>query len=147
MSPKKATKRTTKKGSFSAEEIAAMKERARELKSSGDRQDGEKDLLSKIAAMTPADQALAKRLHQLITAAAPELWPKTWYGFPAYAKNDKIVCFFQPASKFKTRYSTLGFSDTAKLDDGNMWPTSYALIKLTATEEAKITALVKKAAK
>lgn len=124
-----------------------MKERARELKASGDRQDGEKDLLSKIAAMTPADQALAKRLHQLITSAAPELWPKTWYGFPAYAKNDKIICFFQPASKFKTRYSTLGFSDTAKLDDGNMWPTSYALIKLTAAEEAKITALVKKAAK
>ena len=144
MSPKKATPRSAKstKG-FTSEERAAMKERVRELKAS--EADGEKDLLAKIAAMKEPDRSLAKKLHAIITAAAPGLSLRTWYGMPAYAKDGKVVCFFQNAQKFKSRYSTLGFSDTAKLDDGAMWPVSFALKELNATEEAGIRELVKKA--
>jgi uncharacterized protein YdhG (YjbR/CyaY superfamily) len=122
-----------------------MKERAKELKAGEDRADGERDLREKIAEMPPTDRALAKRLHAVITAGAPDLSPKTWYGMPAYAKDGKVVCFFQSASKFKTRYATLGFSDEANLDKGDMWPTYFALKKLTGAEEKKIQALVKKA--
>jgi uncharacterized protein YdhG (YjbR/CyaY superfamily) len=153
MSAKKATqkpaKSTTARGKrskgFTAEERAAMKERAQELKAEGRRADGEKDLLAKIAEMPKADRAMAKRLHAIITASAPDLSPKTWYGMPAYAKDDKVVCFFQSAEKFKSRYATVGFNDEAKLDQGAMWPTSFALKELTAAEEKKIAALVKKA--
>jgi uncharacterized protein YdhG (YjbR/CyaY superfamily) len=120
-----------------------MRERVRELKAN--KADGEGDLLAKIAAMKEPDRGMAKRLHAIITAAAPDLAPRTWYGMPAYAKDDKVVCFFQSAQKFKARYATLGFSDSAKLDDGAMWPTSFALKELTAAEEARIVALVKKA--
>ena len=127
-----------------------MKERAQELKAearaSKNRADGERDVLAKIAEMPGPDRAIAKRLHAIIKANAPALAPKTWYGMPAYAKDGKVVCFFQPADKFKARYATFGFNDTANLDDGAMWATSFALKKLTATEEAKIAALVKKAA-
>ncbi|HEX3279502.1 MAG TPA: DUF1801 domain-containing protein [Thermoleophilaceae bacterium] len=122
-----------------------MKERARELKASASKADGERDVLTKIAEMPKADRAMAKRLHAIVTATAPELAPKTWYGMPAYAKDGKVVCFFQSAQKFKSRYATLGFSDRANLDDGAMWPTSFALKELTAAEEAKIAALVKQA--
>jgi uncharacterized protein YdhG (YjbR/CyaY superfamily) len=135
-----AEKKTAKKG-FTAEERAAMRERAKELKSAG----GESDVLAKIAEMPKADRAMAERLHALVKATAPELSPKTWYGMPAYAKDDKVVCFFKSAAKFKSRYATLGFSDRANLDDGAMWPTDFALKKLTAAEEKKIAALVKKA--
>jgi len=128
---------------FSAEEREAMKERVREMKSGAD---GEKDLLAKLAKMPEPDRSLGKRLHAIITAAAPSLAPKTWYGMPAYANKDgKVVCFFQNASKFKYRYSTLGFNDPARLDDGAMWPTAFALMSLGPAEEARITALVKKA--
>lgn len=120
-----------------------MKERAREMKA--DKADGEGALLAKIAEMPQPDRAMAKRLHAIIKASAPSLSPKTWYGMPAYAKDDKVVCFFQSAQKFKSRYATFGFSDTANLDEGAMWPTSFALKELTATEEARISALVKKA--
>ena len=120
-----------------------MKERIRELKA--DKEDGESAVLAKIGEMQEPDHAMAKRLHAIIKASAPALSPKTWYGMPAYAKGDKVVCFFQSAQKFKARYATFGFSDTAKLDDGAMWPTSFALKELTATEEAKISALVKRA--
>jgi uncharacterized protein YdhG (YjbR/CyaY superfamily) len=139
----KSGRRTTGKASrgFTAEERAAMRERAKELKSAG----GEKDVVAKIAEMPKADRAIAEKLHALIKATAPELAPRTWYGMPAYAKDDKVVCFFQSAAKFKTRYGTLGFSDKANLDDGNMWPSYFALKKLTAAEEKKIAALVKKA--
>ena len=134
---------------FTAEERAAMKERARELKAearaSKDRAAGESDVLGKIAEMQEPDRAMAKRLHEIVTATAPDLSPRTWYGMPAYAKDGKVLCFFQSAEKFKSRYATLGFSDTANLDDGAMWPTSYALKKLTKTEEKKIAALVKQA--
>jgi uncharacterized protein YdhG (YjbR/CyaY superfamily) len=134
---------------FDEEERAAMKERARELKvesrARAAKQDGESDVLGKIAEMSEPDRAIAERLHALIRENAPELVPKTWYGMPAYAKDGKVVCFFQPADKFKARYSTLGFNDPAHLDDGNMWPTSYALTKLTAADEATIVELVKKA--
>ena len=146
----KSAKRTTaadnKSKRFTAEERAAMRERAQELKAEARREDGERALLAKIAEMPPRDRALAKRLHALIKAAAPGLSPKTWYGMPAYAKGDKIVCFFQSADKFKSRYATLGFSDKANLDDGDMWPVAFALKALTAAEEARIAALVKKAA-
>jgi uncharacterized protein YdhG (YjbR/CyaY superfamily) len=135
-----AERKTAKKG-FTAEERAAMRERAKELKSAG----GESEVLAKIAEMPKADRAMAKRLHALIKASAPELSPRTWYGMPAYAKDDKVVCFFRSAAKFKSRYATLGFSDKANLDDGAMWPTDFALKKLTAAEEKKIAALVKKA--
>lgn len=137
---------------FDADERAAMKERAQELKSASRKSagaakpDGESDVLGKIAEMSDSDRVIAERLHAIIKDNAPELAPKTWYGMPAYAKDGKVVCFFQPADKFKARYSTLGFSDPANLDDGNMWPTSYALTRLTAADEAKIIELVKKAA-
>ncbi|HJW00681.1 MAG TPA: DUF1801 domain-containing protein [Arthrobacter sp.] len=136
---------------FDEEERAAMKERAQELKAESRRgsraakPDGESDVLGKIAEMADSDRAIAERLHAIIKENAPELAPKTWYGMPAYAKDGKVVCFFQPADKFKARYPTLGFNDPANLDDGNMWPTSYALTKLTAADEAKIVGLVKKA--
>ena len=134
----------TSKG-FSAEEKAAMKERARELKAEAAKADGETELLAAIAKMQEPDRTMAKNLHSLIKAAAPALAPKTWYGMPAYTKDGNIICFFQNAGKFKARYQTLGFTDKAKLDDGAMWPNSYALMKLTAAEEARIRALVKKA--
>ncbi len=128
-----------------------MRERAMELKAEGrrgqsaDKADGESDVLAQIAAMSGQDRALAERLHEIIKANAPALSPKTWYGMPAYAKDGKVVCFFQPAEKFKSRYATLGFSDKANLDEGAMWPTSYALTELTAGDEARIAALVRQA--
>ncbi len=143
MSPAKNT--TKKSEGFSDFEKAAMKERARELKAAANKADGESAVLEKIAELAEPDRIMAERLHAIIKASAPGLSPKTWYGMPAYAKDDKVVCFFQGAQKFKTRYSTLGFSDEAKLDDGNLWPTSYALKELTADVEEKIIALVKKA--
>ncbi len=130
---------------FSAEEKAAARERVRELKAEAAKADGKAELLAAIARMQEPDRAIAKKVHALITAAAPALTPKTWYGMPAYAKDGQLICYFQNAGKFKVRYQTLGFSDKAKIDDGAMWPIQYALSKLTATEEAKITALVKKA--
>jgi uncharacterized protein YdhG (YjbR/CyaY superfamily) len=149
-----SVKRTTGKASerFTDEERAAMSERAQEVKAAARRSpragkaDGESDVLAKIAAMPEADRAMAERLHALIKASAPALSPRTWYGMPAYAKDGKVVCFFQSAQKFKTRYATFGFSDKANLDEGTMWPTSFALKRLTAAEEKKIGALVKKAA-
>ena len=156
MTTSKATQKSTKstatdktsKG-FSAEERAAMKERAQELKAeermNKDRAAGESAVLAKIAEMPEPDRALAKRLHALITASAPALSPKTWYGMPTYATDGKVVCYFQSAHRFKSRYATLGFSNEANLDEGAMWPTSFAVKKLTATEEARITALVKRA--
>jgi uncharacterized protein YdhG (YjbR/CyaY superfamily) len=153
MSAKKATQKSTKsttaidkksKG-FTAEERAAMKERAQELKAAARKADGESAVLAKIAEMPEPDRAIGKRLHAIIKASAPALSPKTWYGMPAYAKDGKVVCFFQSADKFKSRYATLGFSDGANLDEGAMWPTSFALKELTAAEEARIGALVKKA--
>jgi uncharacterized protein YdhG (YjbR/CyaY superfamily) len=138
----------TEKG-FTAEERAAMKERAQELKAEEraktDRVAGERDVLAKIAEMPKSDRAMAERIHAVITASAPELAPKTWYGMPAYARDGKVVCFFQSADKFKSRYATFGFSDEAKLDEGAMWPTSFALTKLTEADAAVIVALVKKA--
>jgi uncharacterized protein YdhG (YjbR/CyaY superfamily) len=133
----------TKSKGFTPEERAAMKERARELKRGS--ADGEADVLAKIAEMPQPDRGMAERLHQIVKSAAPELLPRTWYGMPAYAKDGKVVCFFQSASKFKSRYATIGFSDIANLDDGAIWPTSFALKKLSGTEEKKIAALVKKA--
>jgi uncharacterized protein YdhG (YjbR/CyaY superfamily) len=134
---------------FSDEEKAAMRERAREVKAAGRRgvgkADGESDVLAKIAEMPEPDRVLAERLHAIVKASAPELSPRTWYGMPAYAKDGKVVCFFQSAQKFKSRYATIGFSDQANLDKGAMWPTSFALKELTAAEEKKIGALVKKA--
>jgi uncharacterized protein YdhG (YjbR/CyaY superfamily) len=157
MSPKKDTQKSAKsttainkksKG-FTDEERAAMKERAQELKAEArankDKADGESAVLAAIAAMLEPDRAMAKRLHAIIKASAPVLSPKTWYGMPAYAKDGKVVCFFQSAQKFKTRYATFGFSDTANLDEGALWPVAFALKELTATAEAKISALVKKA--
>ena len=153
MSARKATQKSTKsttaigkksKG-FTDEERAAMKERAQELKAEAAKADGESAVLAKIAEMQGSDRAMAKRLHAIIKASAPALAPKTWYGMPAYAKDGKVVCFFQSAQKFKSRYATVGFSDEANLDEGAMWPTSFALKELTAAEEAKIGALVKKA--
>ena len=143
-----SAKRTAGKASkgFTDEERAAMKERAQELKAEARRADGEKALLAKIAEMPEPDRAMAERLHAIITASAPALSPKTWYGMPAYANKDgKVVCYFTPASKFKERYATFGFNATANLDEGGMWPTSFALKELTATEEARISTLVKKA--
>jgi uncharacterized protein YdhG (YjbR/CyaY superfamily) len=138
MSPKKST-------GFTAEERAAMKERARELKAQKGKADAEADLLAKIAEMEEPDRGMATRLHEIITTNAPDLSPKTWYGMPAYAKDGKVVCFFQSAQKFKARYATLGFNDRANLDDGAMWPVAFALKKLTATEEKRIAALVRQA--
>ena len=140
-----AKKTDAKSAGFSAEERAAMKERAAELKAEKTKADGEKALLEKVAEMKGTDRAIATRLHAVITAAAPTLAPKTWYGMPAYAKDGKIVCFFQSAAKFGSRYATFGFSDEANIDQGAMWPTSWALQELTAAEEKKIVALVKKA--
>jgi len=137
----KAKQKKKVKG-FTAEERAAMKEYVQEMKGAGE---GEGAVLAKIATMKEPDRAMAKRLHAIIKASAPALVPKTWYGMPAYAKDDKVVCFFQSAQKFKARYATLGFSDQANLDEGRMWPTAFALKDLTAAEEAKIGALVKKA--
>ena len=140
---KPARKSSRKSTGFTAEERAAMKERARELKSAA----GESDLLARIAEMPDADRVMAERVHAIVTASAPSLSPKTWYGMPAYARDDgKIVCFFQSAAKFKARYATFGFNDAANLDDGGMWPTSFALTKLTTAEEKKIAALVRRAA-
>jgi uncharacterized protein YdhG (YjbR/CyaY superfamily) len=139
---------TTGKASkgFTDEERAAMRERAQELKATAAKADGESDVLAKIAEMTEPDRAMAERLHAIIKASAPALSPRTWYGMPAYAKDGNVVCFFQPAQKFKTRYATFGFSDKATLDEGAMWPNSFALKELTTAEEARIGALVKKAA-
>ena len=150
---KKSAKRTAvaepRSKGFTSDEKAAMRERAKELKAesraSVDRADGERDLLAKIAEMPASDRVMAERLHALITATAPELAPKTWYGMPAYTKDGKLVCFFKAASKFDSRYATFGFEENANLDEGAMWPTSWALTKLTAADEAKIRALVKKA--
>ena len=134
-----------KAGAFTEEERDAMKERAKESRRASKAADGEKDLLAKIAEMGDADRAMAERIHAIVTETAPELAPKTWYGQPAYAKAGKVVVFFQAASKFKTRYATLGFSEDANLDDGSMWPTSFALASLTAADEKRIAELVKKA--
>jgi uncharacterized protein YdhG (YjbR/CyaY superfamily) len=135
---------------FSAEEKAALRDTARERKAEARskdlRADGLRDLLAKIAELPVEERDMAERLHALVTAAAPDLWPKTWYGMPAYARDGKVVCFFKPGSKFKSRYATFGFEEEARLDEGSMWPTSYALTKLTKADEAKITELVKKAA-
>jgi uncharacterized protein YdhG (YjbR/CyaY superfamily) len=151
----KSTKRTTTSGKRSKgltdEERAALKERTQELKAEGRRgqraakADGESDVLAKIAEMPEPDRVMAERLHAIVKASAPVLSPKTWYGMPAYAKDGKVVCFFQSAQKFKSRYATFGFNDSANLDDGAMWPTAFALKELTAAEETKIAALVKKA--
>jgi uncharacterized protein YdhG (YjbR/CyaY superfamily) len=130
---------------FTDEERAAMKERAQELKAEARKADGESAVLAKIAEMQGPDRAMAERLHAIVKGSAPDLSPKTWYGMPAYARDGKVVCFFQSAEKFKARYATLGFSDEANLDQGSMWPTSFALKELTADEEAKIGTLVKKA--
>jgi uncharacterized protein YdhG (YjbR/CyaY superfamily) len=138
------------KGRFTNEEISAMKERAKELKASSRRADdeaeGERDVFAKIAEMPASDRTMAERIHAIVKASTPALASKTWYGMPAYTKDGKIVCFFKAADKFKTRYATFGFEETANLDDGSMWPTSWALTKLTAADEARIGALVKKAA-
>ncbi len=157
MSPKKDTQKSAKSATainkkskgFTDEERAAMKERAQELKAEArankDKADGESAVLAAIAAMKEPDRAMCKRLHAIIKASAPALSPKTWYGMPAYAKDGKVVCFFQSAQKFKTRYASFGFSDTANLDEGDLWPVVFALKELTAAEEARIGALVKKA--
>jgi len=157
MSPKKDTKKSAKSTTstdkkshgFTAEERAAMKERAQELKAEAradrDRAAGESDVLAKIAEMPKPDRVMAERLHAIVQESAPALSPKTWYGMPAYAKDGKVVCYFQSAHKFKSRYATFGFNDTANLDEGAMWPTSFALKKLTAADEARIATLVKKA--
>ena len=148
-SAKSTTAIDKKSKGFTDEERAAMKERSQELKAAAradkDKADGESAVLTAIAAMQEPDRAMAKRLHEIIKASAPALSPKTWYGMPAYAKDGKVVCFFQSAQKFNTRYATLGFSDTANLDEGALWPVAFALKELTAAEEAKIGALVKKA--
>ena len=146
MAETKAKKSTQKSKGFTAEERAAMRERAKELKAAQNKEEAERDVLGKIAEMPKADRVLAERIHAIVKANAPSLSAKTWYGMPAYANDDgKIVCFFKSADKFKERYATLGFNETANLDAGAMWPTSFALKKLTATEEKKIRALVKKA--
>jgi uncharacterized protein YdhG (YjbR/CyaY superfamily) len=146
-STKKSTKSTTGEASkgFTAEERAAMRERVRELKASASKEEAEKAVLAKIAEMPEADRAMAERIHALIKATAPDLAPRTWYGMPAYAKDGKVVCYFQSADKFKARYATFGFNDAANLDEGAMWPTSFALKELTDAGEARIAALVKKA--
>src|ERR687887_2564076 len=147
MTEKKTVDKKSK--GFTAEEKAAMKARAQELKAEArankNRAEGERDVLAAIAAMKGKDGAMAKRLHAIVKASAPDLWPKTWYGMPAYAKQGKVVCFFKSAGKFNSRYATFGFEEAANLDEGAMWPTSYALKKLTAAEEARIAALVKQA--
>ena len=139
---RQSAKRTSKNEGFTAEEKAAMKARARELKAN---EDGESAVRAAIAGMSSEDGAIAERLHELIKATAPDLTPKTWYGMPAYAKDGKVVCFFRNAGKFKERYAMFGFNDSAKLDEGSMWPVAFALTELTAADEARIAALVKKA--
>jgi uncharacterized protein YdhG (YjbR/CyaY superfamily) len=150
-SAKSASARTKATQAFTADERAAMKalaqERKAEARANRDRADGERDVLAAIAAMKGSDRAMAKRLHAIVEANAPDLWPKTWYGMPAYARDGKVVCFFKSAGKFGSRYATFGFEEAAKLDDGAMWPTSYALTKLTPADEKKIGAMVKKAAR
>ncbi len=142
----KSTAATKKKAEgFTDEERAAIKERVRETKAVADKADGESEVLAKIAEMAEPDRAMAKRLHAVIKASAPALSPRPWYGMPSYAKDGKSICFFQPAQKFKTRYATFGFNDAAHLDEGTMWPVAFALTKLTAADEARIGALVKKA--
>ena len=148
MAETKTARKGTRSNGFTAEERAAMKERSRELKAAGRARrqaDGESDVLAKIAEMQGTDRVMAERLHALIKASAPELSPRTWYGMPAYAKDDKVLCYFKPAEKFKTRYATLGFSDKANLDEGAMWPVEFALTAWTGTEEKRISALVKRA--
>ncbi|MGA8207466.1 MAG: hypothetical protein WB867_05530 [Candidatus Dormiibacterota bacterium] len=144
-SPNRAAATVKKSAGFTAEERAAMKERARELKADAARADGEKELRTAIAKMEQPARSMATKLHALLKVTDPSLAPKTWYGMPAYAKDGNVVCFFKNAGKFKTRYSTLGFSDKANLDDGTMWPTEFALTTLTPADEAKIAALVKRA--
>jgi uncharacterized protein YdhG (YjbR/CyaY superfamily) len=148
-SAKRTTTTDRKSGGFTAEERAAMKELARERRAEArrgaDRAAGEADVLAKIAEMPQPDRAMAERLHEIVTASAPALSPKTWYGMPAYAKDGKVVCFFKPAEKFNSRYATFGFEEAANLDEGSMWVTSFALKQLTAADEKKIAALVKKA--
>lgn len=159
-SKKTASKKTTAKSAkrpaagrstgFTADEKLAMKERAKELKAASrrgkdDGEEGERDVLARIAEMAEPDRSMAKRIHEIVKSAAPELTSRTWYGMPAYARNGDVICFFQNAGKFKARYSTLGFSDKAKLDEGTMWPNGFAITKLTPADEARITALVKKA--
>ena len=154
MSPKKDTQESVRSSTaigktvkgFTDEERTAMKERAQELKAAADKTDGESAVLASIAAMHEPDRGMAKQLHAIIKASAPALSSKTWYGMPAYAKDGKVICFFQSAQKFKTRYATFGFSDTANLDEGDLWPVAFALKELTTAEEAKIGALVRKAA-
>jgi uncharacterized protein YdhG (YjbR/CyaY superfamily) len=157
MSPTKSTQKSSKStaaskkrsNGFTAEERAAMKERAKELKAEAranrDKAAGEADVLAKIKEMPKSDRAMAKRLHEIVKTNGPDLSPRTWYGMPAYAKDGKVLCYFQSADKFKSRYATFGFNDTANLDDGAMWPVAFALKELTAADEAKIAALVKKA--
>jgi len=147
MARQQSAKRTTGKASkgFTAEERAAMRERARELKSSADEAAGESDVLAKIAEMPERDRTMAEQLHAIVKASAPALSPRTWYGMPAYAKDGNVICFFQSAQKFKTRYATFGFSDKASLDEGTMWPTAFAVMELTPEVEARLAALVKKA--
>lgn len=140
-----ATKGENAEG-WTAEERAAMKERARELKTGTKKADGERDVLAKIAEMPPADRSMAERIHAIVKASAPSLAPKTWYGMPAYAKDGKVICFFKSADKFKSRYATFGFEEAANLDDGAMWTTSFALTELTPAGEARLAELVKKAA-
>jgi uncharacterized protein YdhG (YjbR/CyaY superfamily) len=141
-----AEKKRSKKETFTADERAAMRERAKEAKAARSRADGESDLLAKVAEMPKADRVMAERIHAIVTASAPDLAPKTWYGMPAYADKDgKVVCFFRGADKFKERYAMFGFNDVANLDKGAMWPVAFALTELTAADEAKLAALVKKA--
>lgn len=150
MSTKKAASRKIDErtgASFTAEERAAMRERAKELKAEAAKADGEKALLAKVAEMADADRVMAERLHTIVMAAAPHLAPKTWYGMPAWAKDGKVLCFFKAAAKFDERYASFGFNDVATLDHGAMWPTAWALTELTAADEKKLTALVKKAAR
>src|ERR671930_2024324 len=142
---RKPAAKAAKYGGFSKEEIAAIKETARERKAAARGEDLEKAVRENIAAMPQPDRAMAERIHEIVTASAPDLQPRTWYGMPAYTKGGKVVCFFQDAAKFKARYATFGFNDGANLDEGGMWPTAFALSKLTAADEAKIGALVKKA--
>ena len=147
MAAKKAsTKAPPKAGKgFTAEERAAMRERVRELRAASDKTDGEQQVKAKIAEMRPSDRRMAERIHAIVKAQAPHLVPRTWYGMPAYSKGERVICFFRPAEKFGTRYATFGFSDEAKLDEGPMWPTDFALTELSAAEEARIAELVKRA--
>jgi hypothetical protein len=143
MTPKTTTRKASE--GFTAEEKAAMRERAREMKRASAKEDGETEVLAKIAEMSEPDRGMAERIHGIVKAAGPDLTPRTWYGMPAYAKDGNVLCYFKPAEKFKSRYATLGFSDKAKLDDGAMWPAEFALKELTADAEKRIGALVKKA--